>query len=1242
MTEREMFEAALELPLADRDAYLDGVCGADAALRQRLAGLLGKHDRASSFLEEPAVPALATLEEPAVCEQPGALIGVYRLLEQIGEGGFGLVFMAEQQQPIRRMIALKVLKPGMDTRQVVARFEVERQALALMNHPNIAQVFDGGATESGRPYFVMELVRGVPITEYCDQNQFTPRERLELFVPICQAVQHAHQKGIIHRDIKPSNVLVTLHDGTPVVKVIDFGIAKAIGQRLTEKTLFTNFAQMIGTPSYMSPEQAEMSGLDIDTRTDIYSSGVLLYELLTGTTPFGKDRLGQAGYDEMRRIIREEEPLRPSTRISSLGQVGTTVAAQRKSDPKRLSQLFRGELDWIVMRCLDKDRNRRYETANSLARDIERYLNDEPVQACPPSAWYRLHKLARRNKTALAIVGLTVFFLALLVGGVGWAVRDQAARDQEAKHKQAATERDVNRALEEAGQLQRQKKWPEALEAAKRAEGFAAGAGESLRERVGELRRDVEMVLHLEDIWFPRELQKKDGAGTDAAYTKAFQDYGIDPLSLAPAEAAERVRDRTIWLELTIALDHWAKVRTDLSRGLGKANDPTGKRLLAVAQAADPDPWRNQVREALEERQAARLRQLAASPEIANQPLQTLSLLGGALDAMGAAEQAVAVLRQAQQKYPDDFEINFQLGWSLDHGQRVPQSLDEVIRFYTVARALRPRNVDIHMYLGHILRRRGMLDEAIAMYRQAISIGSDTPEVGPDHPYVVWSMHSLATAYVEARQPDKGVPLLEQVLEKRQARLSPDHADIVLTMQNLAEAYRGTGQLAKALPLFERTLEKRKAQLGADHADTLTTMHSLAAAYLAAGQPDKAAPLLEQTLVLHKGKPTPDWAEILKAMDTLATAHWSAGKWSQAVSLFEQALEQAKARLGLDHPQTLGTMNDLAVAYRDSGHLDRALPLLEQTVELEKAKLGPDHVQTLTARSNLAVAYWLAHDLAKALPLFEQTLERMKQRLGPKHPLTLSTMSNLAGAYRAAKRPDKSMPLLEQALEQQKSRLGPDHPQTLITMNNLALAYREAGRLDDALPLFEHSLETQKARPGPDHPDTLATMSNLAAAYQEAGKLDRAEPLFRELLKWRRQRDGSESPPTALALAGLGFNLLKQEKWVAAEAALRDCLAVCVSKMPNDALTCQVRSLLGGALLGQKKYAEAEPLLVQGCVGLKKHAAASREGRTRLCEALERLVRLCAETGRKDEAQAWAVRLEQAKPAEKEPRPQGK
>ena len=339
-----------------RAAYLDEVCGSDLDLRRRVERLLDAQPKVGSFLDSPAAGPTMNLLPTEAMEGPGTVIGPYKLLEQIGEGGMGIVYMAEQTQPVRRKVALKIIKPGMDTRQVIARFEAERQALAMMDHPNIAKVLDAGATESGRPYFVMELVRGIPITEYCDQHRLPIHKRLDLFMQVCQAVQHAHQKGIIHRDIKPTNVLVTALDGVPLPRVIDFGIAKATGQSLTDKTLFTGFAQLIGTPLYMSPEQAELSAVDIDTRSDIYSLGVLLYELLTGTTPFDQDTFRTAALDEVRRIIREDEPPKPSTRLSALGATLTTVSENRQTDARMLSRSLRGELDWIVMKALEKDR----------------------------------------------------------------------------------------------------------------------------------------------------------------------------------------------------------------------------------------------------------------------------------------------------------------------------------------------------------------------------------------------------------------------------------------------------------------------------------------------------------------------------------------------------------------------------------------------------------------------------------------------------------------------------------------------------------------------------------------------------------------------------------------------------------------------------------------------------------------------------------------------------------------------
>jgi eukaryotic-like serine/threonine-protein kinase len=434
---RSMFLDAVENHSPqDWPAFMEQACAGDIQLAQRLKELLQAHAKPSALVDE-LVPQRPLTSTEFLGEKIGTFIGSYKLLEQIGEGGMGLVFVAEQTQPIRRKVALKVIKPGMDTRQVIARFEAERQTLAMMDHPNIAKVLDAGMTDAGRPYFVMELVHGVPITDYCDQARFTVRQRLEVFLQVCRAVQHAHTKGIIHRDLKPNNVLVTSHDGVAVPMVIDFGVAKAMGPQLTEQTIHTGIAQMIGTPLYMSPEQAEFNQIGVDTRSDIYSLGVLLYELLTGATPFDQERLRTVKFDELRRILCDEEPRRPSERLSTVGGDLSTTSERRGVDPRELTRTLRGELDWIVMKAVEKDRERRYESASAFAADVQRYLNNEAVEACPPSTGYRVRKYVWRNRRALVGAGIVAVALVAATAVSTW----QAVRARDAQH-EAEADRD--------------------------------------------------------------------------------------------------------------------------------------------------------------------------------------------------------------------------------------------------------------------------------------------------------------------------------------------------------------------------------------------------------------------------------------------------------------------------------------------------------------------------------------------------------------------------------------------------------------------------------------------------------------------------------------------------------------------------------------------------------------------------------------------------------------------------------
>jgi eukaryotic-like serine/threonine-protein kinase len=955
MSERDLFIAALNITApAERSAWLDQECGGDAALRQRIDVLLQAFDKAGSLLEKPVVAVGPTIDEP-ITEGPGTVIGPYKLLEQIGEGGMGTVWMAQQQEPVKRVVAVKLIKPGMDSKQVLARFEAERQALALMDHPNIARVLDAGTTGTGRPYFVMDLVRGVPITKYCDEHRLTPRQRLELFIPVCQAVQHAHQKGIIHRDLKPSNVLVALYDDKPVPKVIDFGVAKAAGQSLTDKTLVTGFGAIVGTLEYMSPEQAEVNQLDIDTRSDVYSLGVLLYELLAGSPPFTRKELEKGGMLEMLRVIREQEPSKPSTKLSSSDAL-PTLSANRGTEPAKLTKLVRGELDWIVMKALEKDRNRRYETANGFAMDVQRYLADEPVQACPPSAWYRLRKFARRNKgrlTAAAVLGVALLTaVGTAAGSIGWAARDSEAR-------RARLTGQMEQILKDVGRLEGEQKWLEAQAAVERAEAALAGgeADDAIRRRVGEVRRDLEFVAELDRIR-QEAMITVDGSWNYARavrdYAQAFHDYGVDVEQLPADEAVARLQTNpALAPPLASALDDWV-IGLLL---LGK-DKPRWAPLVSVARALDPDPLRDRVRAMwggpVTPEQRAELQRLAESIDVESQNPNSLALLAATLDALHLPDPAVRILRDGQYAHPGDFWLNFALG----HRLLERHDAAGAARYDSVAVSLHPDSMWAHINLGMDLVKQGKVDEAVVECRRAVECD---PKAADAH-------YTLGVALEKQGKLDAAIAECRKAIEF-DPNCVPAHNNLAAVLRDQWKLDESIAECRKAIEL-DPNFDKAHDNLGLALADKgkldeaileyrkaiqLNWKSALAHSHLGQGLYDQGN--LEEAVA--------EYRRAIELDPTDATTHCNFSAVLLRQGKMDEAAAECRRAIALD-PNNAVTHCNLALALGNQGKLEEAVAEYRQAIRLKN--------DISEAHENLGVCLSRAGRLDEALAEFKEAI----------------------------------------------------------------------------------------------------------------------------------------------------------------------------------------------------------------------------------------------------------------------------
>ncbi len=906
-----LFDEAVKLPAAERAAFLERACGEDAELRARVLELLESSSRAAEFLEKPllsdagpllrqaadlvdsdshpstnADPSLDTTRSLATSGSSSETIGPYRLLQKIGEGGMGEVWLAEQTEPIHRQVALKVIKAGLDTRQVVARFEAERQALALMDHPGIAKVYEAGETPRGLPYFAMEYVKGEPITTYCDRHRMGTPERLELFGRVCEAVQHAHQKGVIHRDLKPSNVLVSIVGDNPQPKVIDFGVAKATAQRLTEKTMFTELGVLIGTPEYMSPEQAEMTGLDVDTRTDVYALGVMLYELLTGALPFESKELRQAGFEEIRRRIREVDPPKPSTKVRTKGERSTEAAKNRRTDPGRLISRLRGDLDWIVMKCLEKDRTRRYGTPSELSADLARHLNHEPVLAGPPSAAYRSRKFIRRHRfgvtaACLAVAGLAAFGVLMAIQARTIArERDRAERVSEflvelfkvSDPSEARGNTITAREVLDRGATRIDKEL-----------GNEPLVQAQMMVTIGTVYRNLGLAVRAEPlltqaVQLRNRLLGQDHPATLSARGRlatVFERQGhyqkAESLLQQLLEKERKVlgpdQPETLW-----TLDQLAFVTDRLGRYA--ESEKIYREVCEARRRVLGDDHRDTL-QSLSGLQVSleRQGQYEESGKLARQVLETrrrvlgedhpdtawsLQNVASILDKQGKYAEAEKSYRQAYEimlrvlgkEHPDTLWVENNLAGAISSQGRLVEATS---LFQGILEARRrvlglehPRTLAAMSNVGNLLSQRGQNLEAERIFKEALEIQTRTQ--GAEHPNTLMTLNNLAAVYADTKRYDEAERLYNQIVEAQRRILGPAHPHTLAYAANLASVVADQGRLSEAEKLCTETLGSQRRVLPAGHSDTLLTMVLLAGIEVRVGRKTEGLELLREAV----------------------------------------------------------------------------------------------------------------------------------------------------------------------------------------------------------------------------------------------------------------------------------------------------------------------------------------------------------------------------------------------------------